>query len=291
MIRSGDIFFSVVIPTYERPSDLKVCLDALNLERQIESPKYEIIVSDDSQSLSSKELIDNNFPHVIWVKGKQIGPAGNRNKGVEYACGEWIVFLDDDCIPDNQYLKKYADAIYENPNISVFEGRIFPNRRRSTWAEGCPENEMGGMLWTSNLCVKKKLYNSMGGLDESFKVAYEDVDFSYRLKQEGVSVRFVYEASVCHPWRTLKKEGKNWKRSGYEIESLKIFLKKHGINEITDPILHLRYLCRMLTRDQLTSVIEFRGRGYAILINQIFTTIQSIFIILMFKYRKCGRQK
>lgn len=289
MIRSDGIFFSVVIPTYERPSDLKVCLEALSLGKQIQSPKYEVIVSDDSKSLSSKSLIEKSFPDVTWVKGKQIGPAANRNKGVEYARGEWIVFLDDDCIPGEQYLKKYAEAINENPNISVFEGRIFPNRRRLTWAEGCPENETGGMLWTSNLCVKRKLFNFMDGLDESFKVAYEDVDFSYRLKQAGVSVRFVYEASVCHPWRTLKKEGKNWKRSGYEIESLKIFLKKHGINEITNPTLHLRYLFRMLTMDQIRSITQFRGRGYSILINQIYTTIQSIFIILMFKFMKCGR--
>ena len=44
------LFFSVVIPTYERPDDLRICLQSLRKEFQIEAPPYEIIVSDDSKS-------------------------------------------------------------------------------------------------------------------------------------------------------------------------------------------------------------------------------------------------
>ena len=82
---------------------------------------------------------------------------------MDRAKGEWIVFLDDDCIAQEGYLNAYAKAIKANPDVQVLEGRIFADRPRRTWAEGCPENEQGGMLWTSNLCVRRKLFMEMGG--------------------------------------------------------------------------------------------------------------------------------
>ena len=56
---------------------------------------------------------------------------------------------------------------------------------------------------------------------------FEDADLAYRLKQRGMESRFIAEASVCHPWRTLRKGRKNWKEKGYEWESLMLFLQKH----------------------------------------------------------------
>ena len=179
-------FFSAVIPTYERPDDLRICLNSLCKEVQIDAPKYEIIVTDDSKSEVSRKMVEKEFPDVSWGKGKQNGPAGNRNAGVDRAKGEWIVFLDDDCIAQEGYLKAYANAIKANAGTQVFEGRIFADRPRRTWAEGCPENEHGGMLWTSNLCVSRKLFMEMGRLDERFQIAYEDVDFALRLKQKEI---------------------------------------------------------------------------------------------------------
>ena len=134
---------------------------------------------------------------------QKIGPAGNRNTGVARAGGKWIVFLDDDCIAQKSYLAAFANAINDNRDILVFEGRIFADRPRKTWAEGCPENESGGMLWTSNLCVNRRLYVEMGGLDERFKIAYEDVDFSTRLRKtknrNEVRPECIGLPSLAHP--------------------------------------------------------------------------------------------
>ena len=148
-------FFSVVIPAYERPDDLNRCLHSLSLDNQEGSPNYEILVTDDSKTTNCKSIVTKDFPEVSWGVGKKNGPAGNRNAGVERANGEWIVFLDDDCIAQKGYLAAYFIAITENPHTFIFEGRIFPDRPKRSWAEGCPENKKGGMLWTSNLCIKK----------------------------------------------------------------------------------------------------------------------------------------
>ena len=268
------IFVSVVIPTYERTNDLRVCLHSLKEEFQVDSPNYEIIVTDDSRSDISRKMVEREFPDVSWGKGKQNGPAGNRNAGVSRATGEWIVFIDDDCIADQRYISTYYNAIMQNPEIVLFEGRIYPDRPRKTWAECCPENSNGGMFWTSNLCVRKSTFLEIGGFDERFRVAYEDIDFAYRIKSKGFKSKFIKNASVCHPWRTLKYEGKNWKPKGFEVSELLLFIKKHpNAKEHNSKLVYVRHLRRMMTADLLKCLFQYRGKGIQTLISQIMTTM------------------
>jgi len=240
------------------------------------SQSYEIIVTDDSKSDESRKIVEKEFPDVSWGKGKQNGPAGNRNAGVDRAKGEWIVFLDDDCIAQEGYLKAYANAIKANAGTQVFEGRIFADRPRRTWAEGCPENEHGGMLWTSNLCVSRKLFMEMGGLDERFQIAYEDVDFALRLKQKKTDSIFVSEAAVCHPWRTLKQEGNNWKKVGYQFQELLIFLEKHPDQyPLHSAKVFLKNALRGLIKELPKGFFEFKGEGSLFKIFRIFQSAQA----------------
>ena len=278
------LFFSVIIPTFERPDDLRICLNSLSKEIQLGFQSYEIIVTDDSKSEESRRMAEKEFPDVSWGKGKQNGPAGNRNAGVTRARGKWIVFLDDDCVPQRGFLIAYSIAIESNPDVDIFEGRIFPDRPRRTWAEGCPANEHGGLYWTSNLCVRRTFFLELEGLDERFEVAYEDVDFAYRAKLAGTKFIFVREAQVCHPWRSVRQGGKNWKAKNYESADFIRFLKKHNPAEPEFSINgHCRNLCRMVTTDLLTCVWKYRMRGLDILFFQMFVTLKSMIDICIYK--------
>ena len=62
----------MVIPTFERPNDLRICLKSLCAPNQPNAPFYEIIVSDDSKSDDSKILVENEFPEVKWGEGKKL---------------------------------------------------------------------------------------------------------------------------------------------------------------------------------------------------------------------------
>ena len=281
---SAKPFFSLIVPTYERPEDLRKCLHSIVPSNQIDAPSYEIIVSDDSKGNQSQKITEE-FSNVSWIRGKQIGPAGNRNAGVSKSKGRWIVFLDDDCIAESGLLNAYYKAIQNNPNIFVFEGRIFANRPRKTWAEGCPENEYGGMLWTSNLCVNKKIFSDLGGLDEQFEIAYEDVDFALRLKKQGIQSRFIYEAAACHPWRTLKNEGKNWKKKGYQFQELLIFLEKHPEQyQNHSSKVFIRNALRGLIKEFPRGFIDFRGRGSLFKIIRIFQSINAALAVKKWKF-------
>ena len=278
-------FFSVVIPTYERPEDLRKCLLSMTTEQQNGALTYELIVTDDSRTNISQKIISNEFPDVSWGEGKKKGPAGNRNAGVSRAKGEWIVFIDDDCIAQPGFLLAYQNAIMLNPDLGALEGRIYPERPKRTWAEGCPENEVGGMFWTSNLCVKKSLFKELQGFDECFEVAFEDVDFAHRLAKAEINTTFVYEAAVCHPWRSLRSGGKNWKRKGYELESLALFLEKHpeASPRYGSASTYLRHFCRMLSKDLAFCIFRFKGRGIDTLLAQATTTLRTAWFVRKFK--------
>ena len=279
-------FFSVVVPSFERPTDLRNCLLSLEKERQKPFLNYEIIVTDDSKSENCRKVVGNEFPDARLTQGKQNGPGGNRNAGAYHAVGDWIIFIDDDCIADRGYIKAYTEAIRKNPDTVLFEGRIYPDRARKTWAECCPENSSGNMFWTSNLCVQKKVFDKIGGFDERFRVAYEDIDFAYRIKALGFKTNFIKDASVCHPWRTLKYEGNNWKPKGFEINELKLFIEKHpNASEHSSPTIYIRHFKRMITSDLFKCLIKYKCRGLGVLISQIWTTISVIKLTIAIKFK------
>src|SRR5580692_11754168 len=101
--------FSVIIPTFERTEDLSQVLNNLAPGAQtLSSDQYEVIVSDDGKQVRAEELIQQKFPWVKYVRGPQVGPAANRNTGAKIASGEWLVFTDDDCVLDANWLAAYA---------------------------------------------------------------------------------------------------------------------------------------------------------------------------------------
>ncbi|MGB8167735.1 MAG: glycosyltransferase family A protein [Chthoniobacteraceae bacterium] len=200
------LVFSVVVPTCNRLDLLARALERLTPGQQtFDATRYEVIVTDDAQKESAEATLAARYPNVIWVTGPRKGPAANRNNGARFARGEWLVFVDDDCIPDKELLSSYASAIVERASFKVFEGRIYPDRPRRSLAEACPTNVAGGWLWSCNFAITKSLFESMGGFNEQFPYAcMEDVDFRERLLAIRESFYFVEAAAVCHPWRPRK---------------------------------------------------------------------------------------
>jgi glycosyltransferase involved in cell wall biosynthesis len=121
---------------------------------------FEIIVTDDSNNFESRDYLQLYFPQVKWMKGPRKGPASNRNSGAKHCSGIWLVFIDDDCLPQNDCLQIYYNAILNNPEIKVFEGAIHP----TNWDEltkdlaECPVNTIGDNFWSANVCVEKELF-------------------------------------------------------------------------------------------------------------------------------------
>lgn len=209
------MFLSVIIPTYNRYDLLRNCLDNLMPDVQtIDSTKYEIIVTDDSKQNDEIEIMKKEYPFVHFVSGPQKGPASNRNSGAKQSKGDWLIFIDDDCLPDHNILLTYLNEI----NKGVFkgiEGYINADRPKERYDEQSPLNLSGGCFWTCNVAVEKEVFNKLGGFDEGFPfAALEDTDFYERLIAITCTT-FLASAKVIHPWRRAGKWGnyKKWIKS------------------------------------------------------------------------------
>lgn len=270
--------FSVVIPTYHRNDLLAKCLDCLKPGIQTLSvDQYEVIVTDDGSISTAEQMIQENYPWVRWVAGPREGPAANRNNGARCAESEWLVFTDDDCLPDAQWLAAYAEAIVQHPEYSVFEGRIYVDRPQQSLAEKSPTNETGGYLWSCNLAIQKDLYDALNGFDERFPyAAMEDVDLRLRLTKARKEYFFVQEAAICHPWRISG----GWEELKRHQKSVLIFLSIHPDQKAyINSRYYLFALSRSLMKLAIPSFIKFRGDGIGTTLLEYLSYTQMVFIL------------
>lgn len=192
---------------------LATCLDSLAPSKQTFAQPYEVIVTDDGTDSSSEEMIEQSYSWAHWVAGPRKGPAANRNNGAKAARGEWLAFIDDDCIAEPQWLQEMLNKA-DAAAADVIEGKTYiPQNRDHPLLEGV-ENLQGGLFWSCNLAIKRNLFIDMGGFDEDFREAGgEDMELAWRLRERNIPTGFSPNAVVAHParrigwqkiwWRTL----------------------------------------------------------------------------------------
>lgn len=199
---------SILIPTRNRPGALRQCLQAIC---EWPTAPHEIIVCDDGDDNRSQELLRADFPQVQWLRGPGRGPGANRNAAVKVASGDWLVFIDDDCIPQQGYcdaLKRSIAALAPNAKPVVFSG--------CTLATG---GVAGSLLWEApgyngrglppscNFAIRLDTFLASGGFDERFRVSFEDIEFFARLEASGVLIQHIPSMVVEHPRRRIPGPG------------------------------------------------------------------------------------
>lgn len=260
------VLFSVVIPTCDRPLQLALCLDRLAVDHDgLTTLEPEIIVSDDGRTDVTRRLIAERFPWVTWVPGPGAGPASNRNHGASVARGEWLVFTDDDCLPEPGWLASYQSAIRANPSVGAFEGAIHPTGPVEKPSARCPVNMNGGRFWSANIAVRRDVFVRVGGFSPLFPyAASEDQDLYYRL-QSITEVPFVGAALVKHPvsWPSLREQTKSIRLMVYSHTLLCLrHPRRSGYRNLASGTLqgvvfHLRVIKRSIQR------LDWRGIAIA----------------------------
>ncbi len=181
-----DLSISVVIPTYNRVSWLRKCLESV--QRQSFIPA-EIIVVDDGSDDETESLV-TAIPDVAYFHQKNQGPSAARNFGARKAKGQWLAFLDsDDCwLPKK--LQKQVEFLRENPGLNaVYTDEIWI-RNGVRLNQKKKHRKYGGSIYQhclplciispSSILLQKKLFFRLGCFDENLP-ACEDYDLWLRL--------------------------------------------------------------------------------------------------------------
>lgn len=238
------VLFSIVIPTFKRQDSLFACLDCLGHyfkpgRFDSLSNRVEVIISDDNRDTTLQHILRQNYPWSTYVAGPALGPARNRNHGARHAHGTWLVFTDDDCLPQPGWIEAFASYA---DHYDLMEGRTSSSDQRSRLDEECPINETGGYLWSCNFAIKSKIFHAMGGFDESFPApAMEDVELNVRFNRLGLRRAYVASAVVLHPWRI---------RKGFS------FLDAYAASVSRFVILHPEYLPRFSLGSQVINLLR-----------------------------------
>src|SRR5437016_1001449 len=106
---------SVVIPTCRRPHLLMRCLMALD-QQDYPSSRYEIVVVNDGADSETEAIVlfmqANTGMNVRYLPmGQSRGPAAARNLGWRSASADVVAFIDDDCIPQSNWLSRGLAAL------------------------------------------------------------------------------------------------------------------------------------------------------------------------------------
>ena len=208
---SGIPTFSVIIPTYNRPRSLRACLQAL-IQQSYSKSELEIVVVDDGSIPPIGDTLQTEFPGAIasLIRSPQNeGPASARNRGAEQARGKYFAFIDDDCLPDRNWLSKLELKLGTSPHIAVGGGIISGGQDMFSAASHVIlvrayryYNESGGaprFFASLNLAVPACGFREIGGFDPAFRTS-EDREFCTRWIRRGNGLAFAPEASVVHSY-------------------------------------------------------------------------------------------
>lgn len=199
---------SVIICVYNGEERIATVLESL---RELDYPDYEVIVVDDGSSDSTLEMV-RRFDFVKLLELDHGGLSAARNAGAAVARGEILAYTDDDCEVDEQWLywlaRGYAEHGWDacgGPNIPPEPA--FEDEAVIASAPGAPshvmlEDEVAEHVPGCNLSVRKDVFDAIGGFDESYWVAGDDVDFCWRLLEGGYKIGFEGAAFVWHRRRT-----------------------------------------------------------------------------------------
>jgi GT2 family glycosyltransferase len=198
---------SVIVCTRNGRQRIGACLRAIE---QMSQRELETIVVDDGSDDGTAAWVSRAFPWVRLLRLEPCGLSAARNAGAALANGEILVFTDDDCAPDPEWLARfhplflkaeYAAACGPNlpPPPQTWEGAIV-NSARGAPSHVMLDDEEAEHLPGCNLAVRKSAFVAIGGFDEQFQTAGDDVDFCWRLRDAGFRLGFVPGAFVWH-WR------------------------------------------------------------------------------------------
>ena len=223
----GEPKISIIIPNKDHVEDLKRCITSIIEKSTYDN--YEIIVVENNSETREifayyEELANNPAVKIITYKG-DFNYSAINNLGVSEASGEYVLLLNNDIqiITVNwmEELLMYA----QRPDVGAVGAKLYyPDKtiqhagvviglgahRTAGHVHYRQKREnlgyMGRLCYAQNmsavtgacLLVKKALYEEAGGLDESFAVSLNDVDFCLKLRRLGYLNVFTPFAEAYH---------------------------------------------------------------------------------------------
>lgn len=231
---------SLIITTYNRPQSLALVLQALALQTR---SHFEVIVADDGSTRTTTTFltqVQSRLPYPlkhVWQEDQGFRAARVRNRAIAVAEGDYVVFLDGDCIPRPDFIAKHRQLVEENCFVTghriLFSQRFTCQVIQNSWTVGSwsfirwlipymrrdinrllpllhlPYVKYTTQLWqgakTCNLGLWRKDILDINGFNEDFQGwGHEDAELVVRLLRHGIQRKEGrFKVPVFHLWHPL----------------------------------------------------------------------------------------
>lgn len=194
---------SVIVCTHNGERWLGGCLQAI---ASLRYPAYETIVVDDGSTDLTAAVADSYGVRVIRTENQGLSAA--RNVGLLAARGDYVAYIDDDAYPDRDWLRFLVGAFGSSDHAAIGGPNLPPAGDDAIAA--CVANAPGGPVHVllsdseaehipgCNMAFRRADLVEIGGFDEQFRTAGDDVDVCWRLAGHGRSLGFHPAAVVWH---------------------------------------------------------------------------------------------
>jgi glycosyltransferase involved in cell wall biosynthesis len=208
------MFFSIVIPLYNRPQEIKELLTSLLKQTYT---LFEVVIVEDGSSKPAEHIVQSfaNRLDIQYLEKKNEGQGFARNYGFERAKGDFFIVFDSDIIVPSGYLELVKKSIEEN-TWDAFGGPDASHESFTTIQKAISYSmtspfTTGGIRGNKkhvgqfhprsfNMGISKALWANIGGYKLSRRS--EDIEFSIRMINSGYKVGLIPEAFVYHKRRT-----------------------------------------------------------------------------------------
>jgi len=208
------MFFSIIIPVYNRPDEIDELLDSLSALEFNQA--FEIVIVEDGSTIKCENII-HQYAHkldISYFYKENSGPGDSRNFGMKKAKGDYFILFDSDCIIPKQYLQE-VDKAFQVNYVDCYGG---PDQALDSFSDiqKAINFSMTSFLTTGgirggsetinkfqprsfNMGISKNAFEASGGFGNIHPG--EDPDLSIRLWELGFETKLFPKAYVYHKRR------------------------------------------------------------------------------------------
>jgi len=212
------MFFSVIIPVYNRPQEVAELLESLT---QQSYKNFETLIIEDGSDEKCDHIVDRYSDEldISYYYKENSGQGFSRNYGFERAKGDYFIVFDSDCLIPSHYFQTVTDYL-SNHNLDAYGGpdrehpSFSPVQKAISYAMTSPlttggirgrEKHAGTFHPRSfNMGISREVFEQTGG----YRITRmgEDIEFSIRIIENGFSTGLIPDAYVFHKRRTNLKQ-------------------------------------------------------------------------------------
>lgn len=210
---------SVIIPVWNRYELTRQCVEAL--ARTTNGVSWELVVIDNHSTDDTASFLSGLGGDVqIITNQENFGFAKACNQGAQAARGKYLVFLNNDTIPQQGWLKPLVSEVEEHSEVGIVGSKLlFPDgsiqhagvvfmrsllrpyhiyRSASSADSGVNQRREFQAVTAACMLIRRELFEEAQGFDESFVNGLEDVDLCLKVREKGYHVIYQPRSVVYH---------------------------------------------------------------------------------------------